>query len=100
MGQSAARNDGAQNNGTGTTHTAEGDARKANRETNGRSPRPPIPRRGSITEYTSNELARLIGWVASDGQLRTDDEVLTEMIEDNWFQATRCTHRITTPSGH
>src|SRR5271169_1628791 len=36
---------------------------------------------GSITEYNSNELARLINWVTSDGQLRTDDEVLREMVE-------------------
>ena len=41
----------------------------------------PFPQRSSITEYTSNELARLISWVTSDGQLRTDDEVLREMVE-------------------
>jgi very-short-patch-repair endonuclease len=80
-GQSAARNGGAQRNGNGANHNTEGNALKANRGSNGRSPRPLVPQRSSITEYTSNELARLISWVTSDGQLRTDDEVLREMVE-------------------
>jgi len=80
-GQSAARNGGAQHNGNGANHNTEGNALKANRGSSGRSPRPPVPQRSSITEYTSNELARLISWVTSDGQLRTDDEVLREMVE-------------------
>jgi len=80
-GQSAARNGGAQHNGNGADHNTEGNALKANRGSNSRSPRPPVPQRSSITEYTSNELARLISWVTSDGQLRTDDEVLREMVE-------------------
>jgi len=40
---------------------------------------PPIPRRASIGEYTQGELRALYGWVASDGQLRTYDEIADEM---------------------
>ncbi len=67
--------------GNGADHNAEDNTLKTNRGNNRRSPRPLIPQRSSITEYTSNELIRLISWVTSDGQLRTDDEVLKEMIE-------------------
>jgi hypothetical protein len=43
------------------------------------SPHPPIPRRTSITEYTSGELQALLRWVKSDGKLRTNDELSDEM---------------------
>ena len=43
-------------------------------------PRPPIPVRASIAQYSLDELCQLILWVSSDGQLRTDDEILTEMV--------------------
>jgi very-short-patch-repair endonuclease len=39
----------------------------------------PIPRRASITEYTSRELQALLRWVKSDGKLRTNDELADEM---------------------
>ena len=74
-------NSGSRRNGSGADHDNEGNALKANRGSNGRSPRPLVPQRSSITEYTSNELARLISWVTSDGQLRTHDEVLREMVD-------------------
>ncbi len=45
-----------------------------------RQPRPLIPVRPSITEYSRNELVRLIQWISSDGELRTDDEIITEMV--------------------
>ena len=38
-----------------------------------RGPRPAIPVRTSIAQYTSTELIQLLRWIASDGQLRTDD---------------------------
>ena len=44
-----------------------------------RWPRPPIPIRTTITQYTENELIQLLKWIASDGQLRTDDEIMDEM---------------------
>lgn len=45
-----------------------------------RDPRPAIPLKSSITEYTMRELAELIVWINSDGQLRTDEEIISEMV--------------------
>jgi hypothetical protein len=45
-----------------------------------RGPRPPIPIRTSITQYTQTELVQLLGWIASDGQLRTDDQLVDELV--------------------
>ena len=47
---------------------------------NSRVPRPPVPNRTSIDQYTSSELVQLIQWVCSDGRLRTDEEIVTEMV--------------------
>lgn len=45
-----------------------------------RASRPPIPLRTSIAQYSPHELVQLILWLASDGQVRTDDEIVAEMI--------------------
>jgi hypothetical protein len=45
-----------------------------------RGPRPAIPVRTSISEYRGSELIQLVRWVASDGQLRTDDQIIDEII--------------------
>jgi very-short-patch-repair endonuclease len=45
-----------------------------------RGPRPPIPVRPSITDYSEHEITQWIQWVSSDGQLRTDDEIVAEMV--------------------
>ena len=45
-----------------------------------RGPRPGIPVRPSIQQYCVGELAQLMRWIASDGQLRTDDEIMDEMV--------------------
>ena len=45
-----------------------------------RGPRPPVPMRTSISEYREDELIQLLRWIASDGQLRTDDQIIDEMI--------------------
>lgn len=45
-----------------------------------RGPRPPVPVRTSITQYSSTELTQLLRWIASDGQLRTDDQMVDEMV--------------------
>ena len=45
-----------------------------------RGPRPAIPVRTSIAQYTSTELIQLLLWIASDGQLRTDDQIVDEMV--------------------
>ena len=44
-----------------------------------RRPRLPIPIRTAITQYAESELIQLLKWIASDGQLRTDDETMDEM---------------------
>lgn len=51
-----------------------------------RGPRPPIPRREKIEQYTMTELVKLVAWIKSDGRLRTDDEIVEEMIEELGFQ--------------
>jgi len=45
-----------------------------------REPRPRIPARSSIVEYTRGELTKYVDWINSDGQLRTDEEIITEMV--------------------
>jgi very-short-patch-repair endonuclease len=45
-----------------------------------RVPKPMIPVRSSINQYTSSELAQLLQWIASDGLLRTDGQIMDEMI--------------------
>jgi very-short-patch-repair endonuclease len=45
-----------------------------------RSPRPPIPIRTSIAHYTQGELVQLLVWISSDKQLRTDDQIVDEMV--------------------
>jgi very-short-patch-repair endonuclease len=51
----------------------------------GRIARPAIPVRTSITQYQSHELVELIWWIATDGQLRTDDEIVAEMKSELGF---------------
>jgi len=63
-----------QNNRTNGLH------RDAPSATPKRSPRPPVPVRTSISEYREGELIQLLMWIASDGQLRTDDQIVDEMI--------------------
>jgi len=45
-----------------------------------KGPRPAIPVRTSIAQYTSTELIQLLRWITSDGQLRTDDQIVDEMV--------------------
>jgi very-short-patch-repair endonuclease len=47
----------------------------------GRGPRPPIPVRESIEQYTDRELRQVADWVTSDGLLRTDEELIREMFD-------------------
>jgi len=42
--------------------------------------RPPVPVRTSIADYGQAELLQLMRWIASDGQLRTDEQILDEMV--------------------
>lgn len=66
-------------NNEGNTHektNANGETSTAKR----RGSRPPIPIKTSIAQYSPHELVQLIIWLASDGQLRTDNEIIDEMI--------------------
>lgn len=47
--------------------------------------RPALGRRPSISDYSREELRSLVKWIQSDDQLRTDDELLDEAIEELGF---------------
>jgi very-short-patch-repair endonuclease len=51
-----------------------------------RRPRPPIPTRAGIDEYTSTELLSLVDWIESDERLRTDQELADEMVKALGFK--------------
>jgi len=61
------------NHGNGTNHVTTSMLPQ-------RGPRPLVPVRTSISEYRSGELIQLVNWIASDGQLRSDDEIIDEII--------------------
>lgn len=61
-------------NGNGAEHVHTVSAKSQ------RGPKPVIPVRSSINEYTSSELVQWLQWIASDGLLRTDDQIMDEMI--------------------
>jgi very-short-patch-repair endonuclease len=50
-----------------------------------RNVRPPIPRGMPITYYARRDLTRLANWIRSDGRLRTDDEMVDELMKDLRF---------------
>ena len=50
-------------------------------KSNARGPAPVLQRRESISEYTDFELINLAKWAMSDGQLRTDEDLLNDMFE-------------------
>ena len=49
-------------------------------------PRPSVPPGFKITEYSHAELVALARWTASDTLLRTEDQMLTEMMRELGFQ--------------
>jgi hypothetical protein len=51
-----------------------------------RAPRPNLGRRRPIDEYTPAQLRRLIAWIESDGMLRTDEEVVEDMVRHLGFR--------------
>jgi very-short-patch-repair endonuclease len=51
-----------------------------------RAARPPVARRDTITEYPEWELKAIIDWIESDGRLRTDEEIITEVLPELGFQ--------------
>jgi very-short-patch-repair endonuclease len=50
-----------------------------------RGPRPRIGRRGSIEDYTMRDLVSMVAWLQSDGQLRTDEELVDELVDQLGF---------------
>ena len=53
-------------------------------------PRPPVPRRGkagynSITDYSHWQLVQLVRWIKSDTLLRTDEDLVREVMDDLGF---------------
>ena len=48
--------------------------------------RPWVPRGYPIGEYTDGQLVRLAMWISSDGMLRTEEELLDEMMRELGFQ--------------
>ena len=56
-------------------------------------PRPPIPRRGTlgyqnITDYNPIQLAELVRWIESDTLLRTNEDLIREVMGELGFQRT------------
>jgi very-short-patch-repair endonuclease len=51
-----------------------------------RSPRPPVEPGWGIDEYHDSELTALIHWIRSDDRLRTDEELLKELMRELGFQ--------------
>ncbi|MCH8066736.1 MAG: DUF4011 domain-containing protein [Chloroflexi bacterium] len=49
-------------------------------------PRPPVPRGRPIQDYTQSQLVRLIRWIASDDRLRTEGELLAEVMTELGFK--------------
>ncbi|MGC8732721.1 MAG: AAA domain-containing protein, partial [Halothiobacillaceae bacterium] len=46
-----------------------------------RGPRPPVPVRETIDQYSDRELLQIARWIASDGLLRTDEEFIREIFD-------------------
>jgi very-short-patch-repair endonuclease len=46
-----------------------------------RSPRPPVPVRETIEQYSDRELRQIAEWITSDGLLRTDEELIRDIFE-------------------
>ena len=56
-------------------------------------PRPPIPRKGTlgyqnITDYNPAQLAELVRWITSDTLLRTNEDLIREVMGELGFQRT------------
>lgn len=51
-----------------------------------RGPKPAVPRRARINEYTQQELVALVQWINSDGLLRTDEQIIDELMDELGFK--------------
>ena len=50
-----------------------------------RGPRPLVPRREHIDDYHAQELDKMLAWLRSDGRLRTDEQLIEEMLDELGF---------------
>ena len=72
-------------------HKVKSDLETQPNEAPQRDPRPRIPRRGtgrykSISDYSHSQLVSLVRWIESDTLLRTDEDVMREMIKELGFK--------------
>lgn len=51
-----------------------------------RAPRPNIATHDAINRYSERELVEMIDWIQSDGRLRTDEEIINELVPELGFQ--------------
>ncbi|TAM60206.1 DUF4011 domain-containing protein [bacterium] len=51
-----------------------------------RGARPKIQRRPAVSDYSETELHKIIGWINSDGLLRTDQEIIQEAARQMGFR--------------
>jgi very-short-patch-repair endonuclease len=72
-------------NAEGDEESPVADSTDAPESSQSRKVRPPIPREMPITYYSRGELTRLANWIRSDGRLRTDDEMVDELMKDLRF---------------
>jgi very-short-patch-repair endonuclease len=69
-----------------TKKTSLADQNESQPNPGSRGKRPQISRRSNITEYLEWELMAMIGWIQSDGRLRTDEEIVDELLPELGFQ--------------
>jgi very-short-patch-repair endonuclease len=51
-----------------------------------RGPRPHVIPIDEITEYSESELMAMISWIESDGRLRSDEEIIEELVPELGFR--------------
>jgi hypothetical protein len=73
-GRTLTQDDKARRNGSGRNETGQQ-----------RGPRPSVASKPSIELYSQTELVKLIKWILSDGKLRTDAEIVREMVTELGF---------------
>jgi hypothetical protein len=51
-----------------------------------RSARPKIAQHETINEYSEGDLMAIVDWIESDGRLRTDEEIMEELVPELGFR--------------
>lgn len=68
-----------------TGSRSDSESSPLNVRTSNRGPRPKVGFRESITAYSEWELMALVEWIRSDGRLRTDEEIIEELLPELGF---------------